>query len=78
MNLVTTDITNAFQTLPDDATSHPDNLAYNSNSPPPLMDPTPNASVMNRATSTVSDLTLQTLQQQMQLMQQMMTQTTSL
>ena len=67
MNLVTTSITNAFQTLLDEAASLPDN-------PPPLLDHSPESSTMNSATSTMSDLTLQTMQQQRQLMQQMMNQ----
>ena len=65
MNLVTTGISHAFQSLQDDLNTVPD-------TPPPLMEASPETSVMNSATSTVSDLTIQTIQQQMQLMQQMM------
>ena len=64
MNLATTGILNAFQTMQDDINSVQD-------TPPPLMNPTPESSTMNSATSTVSDLMLQTMQQQMQLIQQM-------
>ena len=66
MNLVTTVITKAFSSLQEDTTSMSDNQStYDSIPPPPLMDTTPEALVMNSTTSTVSDLTLQTLQQQM-------------
>ena len=71
MNLVTTGITNAFQTLQEETSASLDN-------PPPLLDHSTDSSTMNSATSTVSDLTLQTMQQQMQLMQQMMNQMTNM
>ena len=68
LNLVNTGILNAFQTIQDEITSVQDTSH-------PLMDPMPESSTMNSTTPTVSDLTLQTMQQQMQLMQQMIDQT---
>ena len=59
MNFVTTGILNAFQTMQDEINSVQD-------TPHPLMDPTPESSTMNSATSMVSGLTLQTMQQQIQ------------
>ena len=60
MNLVTTGISNAFTTLQDEVTSLLDPTAtiYDSSTPPPLMEATPNAPTLNSATSTVSDPTL--------------------
>ena len=75
MNMVTAGITNAFHTMQNDRLPTQDPTTFSITSeqslPPPLLDTIPTSSVATSATSTVSDITMQMMQQ---LLNQMATQ----
>ena len=76
--MVTAGISNAFHTMQNERSPPHNATPFLTNGgqslPPSLLETTPTSSVANSATSTVSDVTMHTIQQQMQMMQQLLNQ----